>query len=94
MVCEKRLITCSVRCIVDTEILKICLEFFGGLKSTNDLTRAKNLFCKHHLITINQTVNYMAWGFMIFMRGVDITRGIGRVLLKVEPVLGPEIAQA
>ena len=45
-------------------------------------------------ITINQTVDYMARGFMIFMRGVDITKGIGRVLLKVEPVLGPEIARA
>ena len=43
------------------------------------------------IITINQTVDYMAQGFMIFMRGIDITRGIGRVLLKVEPVLGPEI---
>ena len=28
------------------------------------------------------------------MRGVDITRAIGRVGLKVEPVLGPEIARA
>ena len=28
------------------------------------------------------------------MRGIDITRGIGRVLLKVEPVLGPGIARA
>ena len=36
----------------------------------------------------------MALGFMIFMRGVDIMRAIGRVGLKVEPVLGPEIAQA
>jgi hypothetical protein len=35
----------------------------------------------------------MARGFMIFMRGIDITWGIGRVLLKVEPVLGPEIAR-
>ena len=26
-------------------------------------------------ITINQTADYMAWGFMSFMRGVDITRG-------------------
>ena len=33
----------------------------------------------------------MARGFMIFMRGIDIMRDIGRVLLKVEPVLGPEI---
>ena len=31
---------------------------------------------------------------MIFMRGLNITWGIGRVLLKVEPVLGPEIAGA
>ena len=29
-----------------------------------------------------------------FDRGVDITRAIGRVALKVENVLGPEIAQA
>ena len=36
----------------------------------------------------------MAWGFMSFMRGVDITWAIGRVGLKVEPVLGPEIARA
>jgi len=36
----------------------------------------------------------MARGFVIFMRGINITRGIGRVLLKVEPVLGPEIARA
>jgi hypothetical protein len=28
----------------------------------------------------------MALGFMIFMRGLDITWGIGRVLLKVLPV--------
>ena len=31
----------------------------------------------------------MARGFMILMRGVDIMRAIGRVALKVEPVLGP-----
>jgi len=36
----------------------------------------------------------MARGFMSFMRGVDITQAIGRVGLKVEPVLGPEIARA
>ena len=36
----------------------------------------------------------MARGFMSFMRGVDITQAIGRVGLKVEPVLGPEIALA
>ena len=29
---------------------------------------------------------------MSFMWGVDITQAIGRVGLKVEPVLGPEIA--
>ncbi len=45
-------------------------------------------------ITINHTVDYMAQGFMSFMRGVDITRAIGRVGLKVQPVLGPEIALA
>ena len=43
--------------------------------------------------TINQTVDYMARGLMSFMRGVDITPAIGRVGLKVEPFLGPEIAQ-
>ena len=43
------------------------------------------------LITINQTVDYMARGFMSFMRGVDITWAIG-VGLKVEPVLGPELS--
>ena len=42
-------------------------------------------------VTINQTVDYMARGFMSFMRGVDITWAIGRVGLKVEPVLGPEV---
>ena len=31
---------------------------------------------------------------MSFMQGVDITRAIGRAGLKVEPVLGPEIARA
>jgi len=36
----------------------------------------------------------MARVFMILMRGIDITRAIGRVGLKVEPVLGPEIARA
>ena len=34
----------------------------------------------------------MARGFMIFMRGVDITRAIGRVGMKVEPVLGPDVS--
>ena len=46
-----------------------------------------------HIITINQPVDYMARDFMILMRGLDITRAIGRVALKVEPVLGPEIAR-
>ena len=31
---------------------------------------------------------------MIFRRGIDITRGIGWVVLKVKPVLGPGIARA
>ena len=47
-------------------------------------------FSRGSSLTINQTVDYMARGFMSFMRGVDITRAIGRVGLKVEPVLGPE----
>ena len=41
------------------------------------------------LLTINHTVDYMARGFMSFMRGVGITQAIGRVGLKVSPVLGP-----
>ena len=41
------------------------------------------------VITINQTVDYMARGFMSFMHGVDIMRAIGRVGLKVSPVLCP-----
>ena len=45
------------------------------------------------LLTINLRGIYTAPCVMIFMRGIDITRGIGRVLLKVEPVLGPEIAR-
>ena len=44
----------------------------------------------YELLTIYQPVDYMARGFMIFMRGVDITRAIGRVGLKFEPVLGPD----
>ena len=34
---------------------------------------------QNDVITINHTVDYMARGFMSFMRGVDITRAIGRV---------------
>ena len=44
-----------------------------------------------HIITINEPVDYMARAVMILMRGKDITRAIGRVGLKVEPVLGSEI---
>ena len=40
-------------------------------------------------ITINQTVDYMARGFIIIMQGVDITWAIGRVVFKVSPVLCP-----
>jgi len=36
----------------------------------------------------------MARAVMILMRGKDIMRAIGRVGLKVEPALGPEITQA
>ena len=39
-------------------------------------------------ITINHTINYMGRGVMIFRRGIEITRGIGWV------VLGPGIARA
>ena len=49
---------------------------------------------RSEFLTIIHTVDYMARGFMSFLRGVDITRAIGRVGLKVEPVLGPEIARA
>ena len=38
----------------------------------------------------DEPVDYMAWAFMILMRGKDITQAIGRVGLKVEPVLGPD----
>ena len=40
-----------------------------------------------NLLTNNQPVDYIAQGFMSFMRGVDITQAIGRVGLKVEPVM-------
>ena len=46
------------------------------------------------VVTINEPVDYMARAVMILMRGKDITWAIGRVGLKVEPVLGPEIARA
>ena len=49
-------------------------------------------FLAAYILTINQPVDYMVQGFMILMQGVDITQAIGRVVLKVEPVLGPEIA--
>ena len=44
------------------------------------------------IITINEPVDYMARAVMMLMRGKDIKRAIGRVGLKVEHVLGPEIA--
>ena len=46
------------------------------------------------IITINEPVDYMARAVMILMQGKDIMQAIGRVGLKVEPVLGPEIARA
>jgi hypothetical protein len=46
-----------------------------------------------HKIT-NHTIDYMGLGFMIFRRGIDITWGIGWVVLKVSPVLGRGIALA
>jgi len=41
------------------------------------------------IVTINQPADYM--GFMILKRGVDVTQAIGRVALKVEPFMGPEL---
>ena len=46
------------------------------------------------VLTISQPVDYMAQAFMILIRGKDIMRAIGRVGLKVKPVLGPEIPRA
>ena len=46
------------------------------------------------IITINEPVDYMARAVMILMLGKDIMWAIGRVGLKVELVLGPEIARA
>ena len=46
--------------------------------------------CTHwHKIT-NPTVDYMGWCFVIFLRGIVITWGVGRVRLKVSRVLGRE----
>ena len=47
------------------------------------------LICSHLHKNTNQTVDYMALGLMSFMWGLDITWAIGRVGLKVSPVLGP-----
>ena len=41
------------------------------------------------MLTINEPVGYMARAVMVLMWGKDITRAIGRVGLKVSPVLGP-----
>ena len=46
------------------------------------------------ILTINEPVDYMARAIMSLMRRKDITQAIGRVGLKVELVLGTEIAQA
>ena len=54
--------------------------------------RIKNF--KIDFLNINEPVDYMARACMILMRGKNITQAIGRVGLKVEPVLSPEIARA
>ena len=43
---------------------------------------------QEQVITINEPVDYMAHAVMILMREKDITRVIGKVGLKVKPVLG------
>jgi len=45
-------------------------------------------------MTINLRGIYTALCVLILMRGIAIKRVIGRVVLKVEPVLGPGIARA
>jgi len=45
-----------------------------------------------YTLTINLLDIYTAPCVMILRREIDIMRGIGRVVLKVEPVLGPGIA--
>ena len=76
-------------------ISEICIENWILVLNQWGLSYYSQLICHCAIIlTINHTVDYMVHGFMIFMRGIDITRGIGRVLLNVEPVLGPEIARA
>ena len=53
------------------------------------------IFCGQYLLLTKITINlrgiYTAPCVMILRREIDITRGIGRVVLKVEPVLGPGI---
>ena len=74
--------------------LKIMLITVGTGIGRRPICMSLSWIPKEAIITINHTVDYMARGFMIFMRGIDITWGIGRVLLKVSPVLGPKIARA
>ena len=49
---------------------------------------------KKDVLTINLRGIYTAPFVMILMRGIHITRAIGRIVLKVEPVLGPGITRA
>ena len=41
-------------------------------------------FFHQQVITINQTVDYMARGFMILMRGVDIKGTVSRKITRVK----------
>ena len=52
------------------------------------------LHISNWMITINLRDIYTAPCIMILRQEMDITRGIGIVVLKVEPVLGPGIARA
>ena len=48
----------------------------------------------HTTLTINLRGIYTAPCIMILMWGIHITWAIGRIVLKVSPVLGPGIARA
>ena len=52
------------------------------------------LICSHLHKNTNQTVDYMALGFMRFMRGLDITWAIGRVGPKTGETFNPTLPMA
>ena len=67
------------------------VSFHSFLYQKDSISFLPHVIDTHAFLTIDQTVDYMAQGFLSFMRGIDTTRAIGRVGLKVKPVLGPEI---